>query len=226
MLAGIAARPAVSRQLSDTVRRVPRVQRRRQAIARVAAGLLGLLLAAQSARVGALEVAGVEFPARIEQEPAGTLLVLNGAGVRSAFFLDFYAAALYLPSRSASAAEVIDGAGPRRIALRLLRDVGMERFTNALEDGLRGNHDEAQMRRLAPRVRQLREIMAQLGVARAETRIDLDMLPGVGLVVRIDGRARGEPIRGDDFYRALLKTWVGERPVSDELKRALLAAVD
>jgi hypothetical protein len=68
--------------------------------------------------------------------------------------------------------------------------------------------------------------MAQLGVARAGTRIDLDMLPGVGLVVRIDGRARGGPIRGDDFYRALLKNWVGERPVSDGLKRALLAAED
>lgn len=212
--------------LEDARRRLTSPRLARRALGAAGACCLALWLAALPARLAAVEIAGVEFPARIEQEPAGTPLLLNGAGVRSAFFLDFYAAALYLPSRSASASEVIDGAGPRRVTLRLLRDVGSERFANALEDGLRGNHDEAQMQRLVPRVRQLREIMAQLGVARAGTRIDLDMLPGVGLVVRIDGRARGGPIRGDDFYRALLKNWVGERPVSDGLKRALLAAED
>lgn len=196
----------------------------RRAIARAAAPALALLLVARAAV--SLEIAGVEFPSSTELTPGGGVLVLNGAGIRSAFFLDFYAAGLYLPSRTPSAAEAIDGAGPRRVAIRLLRDVSAERFSNALEEGLRGNHSEAQMQRLAPRAQQLREIMNQLGVARAGMRIDLDLVPGVGTVVAIDGTARGAPIPGDDFFRALLKNWLGERPVSVELKRALLGTLD
>ena len=196
----------------------------REAFARAAAPALALLLAARVAF--ALEIAGVEFPSSLEAAPGGTALVLNGAGIRNAFFLDVYAVGLYLPRRTPSAAEAIDGTGARRVAIRLLRDVSARRFSDALESGLRGNHSEAQMEQLAPRIQQLRDIMSELGVARAGMRIDLDMLPGIGTVVTIDGRPRGAPIPGEDFYRALLKNWLGERPVSAELKRALLGASD
>jgi hypothetical protein len=184
---------------------------------------VALLLAAPLA--SALEIEGVEFPARIELKPAGALL-LNGAGIRTAFFLDIYAAGLYLPIRTSSAAQVIAGPGPQRMTLQLLREVSGERFSSALEDGLRANHSEAQMQQLAPRVERLRAIMTDLGATRAGMRIDLDRVPGTGTVVAIDGVPRGEPIPGDDFYQALLKNWIGEHPVSADLKRALLAATD
>ncbi len=32
----------------------------------------------------------------------------------------------------------------------------------------------------------------------------------------------GAPIAGEDFYRALLRIWLGDRPVQDDLKKALL----
>lgn len=206
--------------LEDARRRL--TARARGAFARALAPALALLLAS---RVFALEIAGVEFPSSLEG-PGGSALVLNGAGIRSAFFLDFYAVGLYLPRRTQSAAEAVDGAGARRVAIRLLRDVGAKRFSDALESGLRGNHGEARMQQLAPRIQQLRDIMTELGVARAGMRIDLDLVLGVGMVVVIDGRPRGAPIPGEDFYRALLQNWIGERPVSAELKRALLGASD
>ena len=31
-----------------------------------------------------------------------------------------------------------------------------------------------------------------------------------------------KPIAGEDFYRALLRIWLGEHPVQDNLKKALL----
>ncbi len=210
--------------LEDAGRRLTTRTSARRAIAHVVAPALALLLAARVAL--ALEIAGIEFPSSIELTPGGGVLLLNGAGVRSAFFLDVYAAGLYLPSRTPSAAEVIDGSGPRRMVIQLLRDVGAERFSDALESGLRGNHSEARMQQLAPRIQQLREIMNQLGVAQAGMRIELDLVPGVGTVVAIDGSPRGKPIPGEDFFRALLKNWLGERPISEELKRALLGAGD
>jgi hypothetical protein len=40
--------------------------------------------------------------------------------------------------------------------------------------------------------------------------------------VVIQGKPAGKPIAGEDFYRALLRIWVGDRPVQDDLKKALL----
>jgi len=38
----------------------------------------------------------------------------------------------------------------------------------------------------------------------------------------VDGKPAGAPIQGEDFYRALLRIWLGERPVQEDLKQALL----
>jgi len=42
----------------------------------------------------------------------------------------------------------------------------------------------------------------------------------------LNGDAKGAAIPGEDFYRALLKVWLGERPASAALKRALLGQVE
>jgi hypothetical protein len=52
-------------------------------------------------------------------------------------------------------------------------------------------------------------------------RITLDWT-GAGTAVTVDGKAAGQPIAGEDFYRALLKIWLGEKPVQADLKKALL----
>jgi hypothetical protein len=52
--------------------------------------------------------------------------------------------------------------------------------------------------------------------------ITLDWLPGTGTQMTVDGRNTGAPIAGEDFYRALLRIWLGPKPVQDDLKKALL----
>jgi hypothetical protein len=52
--------------------------------------------------------------------------------------------------------------------------------------------------------------------------ITLDWLPGAGTQMTVDGRYAGAPIAGEDFYRALLRIWLGPKPVQDDLKKALL----
>jgi hypothetical protein len=37
-----------------------------------------------------------------------------------------------------------------------------------------------------------------------------------------NGAPQGKPIPGEDFYRALLRIWLGEKPVDGELKQAML----
>jgi hypothetical protein len=70
-------------------------------------------------------------------------------------------------------------------------------------------------------VKQLEAIMAQVGEAKKGMAIALDWT-GAGTQVSIDGKPVGEPIAGEDFYRALLGIWLGEHPVQDDIKKDLL----
>jgi hypothetical protein len=45
---------------------------------------------------------------------------------------------------------------------------------------------------------------------------------GAGTQLVIQGKPAGRPIAGEDFYRALLRIWLGDKPVQDDLKKALL----
>ena len=51
--------------------------------------------------------------------------------------------------------------------------------------------------------------------------IDLDWT-GSDTQVMVQGKPAGKPIAGADFYKALLRIWRGDKPVQDDLKKALL----
>jgi hypothetical protein len=192
---------------------------------RGAAVWLALALALAPAGVAhALEVAGVEFPARIEVAPSRAPLVLCGAGIRRFFLFDVYAVGLYLAERPAGAEAAIAAPGPKRVAIQTLRDVDAADFVEAFETNLRANHDEAALRALAPEIARFEAIFASLEVIRTGMRVSIDLVPGSGTVVSIDGAPRGAAIPGDAFFAALLRNWLGLHPVSAELKRALLGA--
>ena len=63
--------------------------------------------------------------------------------------------------------------------------------------------------------------MAGIGEAKKGMAIDLDWT-GSATRLQVDGRSAGNPIAGEDFYRALLRIWLGDKPVQDDLKKALL----
>ena len=188
------------------------------------ASRLALAVLALCAALGvqAAEVAGVKLDDRAKVGAAE--LVLNGAGVRKRAFFNVYAIGLYLPDKKPGAADAIGSPGAKRVAIHMLRDVDAATFTEALVDGMRPNHDEATMKALEPRIAELSSIMNELKEAKKGMMVLLDWQPGAGTVVSVDGKARGKPIAGDDFYRALLRIWIGERPVQDDLKKALLGS--
>jgi len=176
--------------------------------------LLLLLLAAPA--FGA-EVAGVKIEDRLHVGNAE--LTLTGAGLRKRFFVQVYAMGLYVADRKA---DPVTQPGAKRIAIHMLRDVGADTFTAALVDGMRPNHDEATMKALEPRVARLGAILGEMKEAKKGMVILLDLVPGAGTQVSVGGKPAGKPIEGEDFYRALLRIWLGEKPVQDDLKKALL----
>jgi hypothetical protein len=167
----------------------------------------------------AAEVAGVKIDDKTRV--ADTELTLNGAGLRKRAFFQVYAIGLYLPQKSSSPAAVLEQRGPKRVAIHMLRDVGADAFNEALADGIRANHPEAEAKALEPRVKELATSIAELKEAKKGMAIMLDW-NGKETLLLAQGQARGRPIAGEDFYRALLRIWIGDKPVQDDLKKALL----
>jgi hypothetical protein len=176
-----------------------------------------LLLFSLSA--GAVEVAGVKLADKAQVDSRE--LALNGAGLRMRLFFKVYVIGLYLPEKSRDAAAVLAAPGPKRVTIHMLRDVGADTFSEALVEGLKANHSEADYRALEPRVKQLEAIMARVKEAKKGMDIALDWT-GAATRVSIRGQPTGEPIAGEDFYRALLRIWLGEHPVQDDIKTDLL----
>lgn len=175
------------------------------------------LLFALALPAHAADVAGVKFEdqARVE----GTALALTGAGLRKRLFFQVYAIGLYVQDRKA---DPVTQGGAKRVAIHMLRDVDAATFTEALVDGMRPNHDQAAMKAFEPNIAQLTALMAELKEAKKGMAIALDWVPGSGTQMRVDGKASGAPLAGEDFYRALLRIWLGDKPVQDDLKKALL----
>ena len=170
----------------------------------------------------AVEVRGVKFADTATV--AGQPLQLNGAGVRVKVIIDVYAAGLYVGKRDTSAQALVSQPGAKSMQIVLLRELTGEEFADAMVKGFRKNNSEADVARFQPRLDELRKTMVAFGTVKKGTAIQLNFVPGAGSRTLVDGAQKGSDIPGDDFYAALLKIWLGAKPVDDDLKDGLLGA--
>lgn len=183
----------------------------------LALALLGGALAAQAA-----ELEGVRLEDRVRVD--GQELQLNGMALRVRYSLfKVYVAGLYLPQRTTTARAAFESRGAKRIVLVMMREATAEQFVESIAAGLRANNNGAELGRVRAQTEALFAKIRGIGQAGAGMRIVLDYAPSAGATTLIvDGRPQGAPMRGEDFYRALLRIWLGERPVQDDLKQLLL----
>src|SRR5216683_6975377 len=168
----------------------------------------------------AAEIEGVKVDERVRIGSAD--LQLNGAGIRTRLIFKVYVGALYLPEKKSSATEVLALGGAKRVSMTLLRDLTARQLTDALEEGIRANSSEAELAALKERIDALVATMNEIESAKEKTVITLDFLPESGTRVTVDGAARGKTVPGEDFFVALLRIWLGEKPVDADLKKAML----
>lgn len=168
----------------------------------------------------AADVAGVHFDEKASV--AGSELTLNGAGLRTRFMLKIYAMGLYLPKRADSAEAIAGTTGPKRIQIITLRDLTAEQFADALVEGLKKNHNETEFTKLQARTDDFRNALLSLKSAPKGSEIRLEWLPGSGTRLSFGNETRGKDIPGEDFFRALLRIWLGDKPADQDLKNALL----
>ncbi len=182
------------------------------------AGLLGL----SSLSAAALELKGVQLEEQVQV--ADQKLVLNGAGLRSMLFFKMYVAGLYLAGKQTSAEAVMADTGAKRIVLHVLTDNDEPaHFQKGFRKAIEMNRSEKEIAELRERMEAFIHLFDNVKAVKKGDVIDLDWQPGAGTRVIFDGAELGK-VAGEDFYRALLSIWIGEKPVSSDIKKGMLGA--
>ena len=183
---------------------------------RLIAGLAALCVAAA---VAAADVGGV----RIDDNTSvgGQPLVLNGAGVRKRAIFKVYVGSLYVPQKATTAQAVLAQA-PRRVQLNVLRNLSADQLIGALVDGLKQNTTAAEMQAIAVQTGEMAAIMKSFGEAKEGSVVTLDFVDGA-TKIGLNGAPQGS-IDGEAFNRALTRIWIGDHPVQDDLKKAMLGS--
>lgn len=182
----------------------------------IASLLAWLVLVAPMAQ--AREVAGVTVPDTVEVE--GERLALNGAGVRSRFFVKVYVGALYLKQPVQDAATAVEQAPPKRVLLHFLyKEVSAEKLVEAWNEGFEKNTLPEVRAALQSRIDRFNALFPT--VRKGDT-IRVDLLADGATRVAVNDQLRGT-VPGADFQQALLRIWLGEKPADGDLKQAMLA---
>jgi hypothetical protein len=148
----------------------------------------------------------------------------NGVGLRKRAIFKVYVAGLYVAQKSSNAAAVIADKGARRVSLRMLRDVDAGSFIDSFNEGLKSNLSEAQLTALKPQTDALTATLKSIGEAKKGDAINFDYTPEGGTRISVNGQPRGDAIAGADFFSAVLRIWLGEKPADESLKKGMLGA--
>jgi hypothetical protein len=168
----------------------------------------------------AVDVSGYKF--EDTAKVAGKDLKLNGAGMRTKFVIKVYAAGLYLPEKKTTVAEVLKQNGPRRITLIMARDVSSDDFGKAFMDGLNENVDKAEKSKIVSQIGKFGEMFAMVDGLKKGDVLHIDWVPASGTYIELNGKKLIENVPDITFYNALMRIWLGDKPVDRSLKPALL----
>lgn len=179
------------------------------------------MLAATLPAAAVTEVAGIKFEdtARVANQE----LKLNGAGVRYKAIFKVYAVGIYLSDKKTTVPDFLAATGPRRIQIVMLRDVTNEEFGSGFMGGVQKNTDRAEKGKMINQLIKLGELFSTVPELKKGDMLTTDWVPGVGTVFQLNNKKIAEPLPDIAFYNAILRIWLGEKPIDAKLKRLLLS---
>lgn len=180
---------------------------------------IAIFLLFLSGHVMALELAGVKVDDTAQVGNA--TLKLNGAGLRTKVIFKVYVGALYLTEKKHSTASVLADTGAKRLNMFMLRELSSDQLLEAFEKGLSKNNTPAELAAMNSRIKEFSAIFRSAREVSKGDVITIDYFPGEGTRVSINGIEKGR-LAGAEFNSALLKIWLGNEPVDEDLKKGLL----
>lgn len=178
---------------------------------KAAAAVLALALPAL-----AREVAGVAFPETVPLD--GRELKLNGAGLRTKFFVKVYAGGLYLAEPSSDARAIVAADAPKRVRMVFLRDVDAKKIMETYREGFENNSAGPELPSL---LQKLERIAPALSDMKKGGEMLVTYVPGQGTTVAVAGGGSAT-VEGKDFADAMFRNWLGPKPADGGLLEAFL----
>lgn len=150
-------------------------------------------------------------------------LTLNGSGRRRKLFVDLYVAALYLPERQRDANAILASKERRRLSITAVRELSSEDVARAFIQGMQQSVDKAERARIVPQLQRLGEVLSQQrSLVRGDV-MTIDWQPEIGTTIAINGKPIAPAFPDIVFYNNILKIFIGDNPIDEDLKKSLLS---
>lgn len=156
--------------------------------------------------------------------PAWAEPLINGIASHSEFNKERFIAALYSETLSSDANTIIQANEDKRLELRITaRRLSARRLNNMWIEGMAINNSGSTLSEQAQNMVAFTGMITHKLVA--GDHIVIDSKPGFGTTVSVNGTELGN-IASDDFFNLLLRTWIGNVPLSSDFRDALLKEGD
>ena len=103
----------------------------------------------------------------------------------------------------------------------LADEITAKELVASLNNALAANHIPMELALIEARLRQLNDMMLKVGVLKKGAVVTLSYLPASGTHIHINSEER-LVVKGEDFFRAMLRIWIGDKPVDGRLRDAML----
>lgn len=137
------------------------------------------------------------------------------------YFFKLYDAALFSPPESITE-DVLTGQHPFHLEFNYLRKIDKAIILESSAKMLSKNLSSNELSSITDRVARIND--AYRTVQKGDSS-SLTFIPGQGTTLKINGK-EVTTIEGDDFARLYFQIWLGEQPISEELKLYLLGGAD
>jgi hypothetical protein len=165
----------------------------------------------------AKEMSGITMPEALQTGGQG--LVLNGAGVRTKYFMDLYVGGLYLRQKTGDADKTMASDEPMAIRLHIISSlITSEKMETATREGF----INATAGATAPLASRIEDFIAVFREKINKQDIyEFSYMPGEGTKISKNGRLK-TTIQGIDFKKALFGIWLCAKPAQESLKAQML----
>ena len=164
-------------------------------------------------------VNGATLPARLFQTK--TELVLNGAGVRTKYFIKPYVSGLYLKSKSSDAKEIINADKPMAVRMHIISNLMTNsNMTTAIIEGFEKSTN-GNTKPIQPKIDICTKVFNKEPIKVGDV-FDIYYIPNQGTKIFKNGIFQEPIIPGLDLKKAIFGIWLCDNPVEESLKKKML----
>ncbi len=163
----------------------------------------------------------VDLEEVITLSPGGPELRLKGAATKSNARQAIYVGGLYLQNDSQSVTDLLSNTGAKRFLIKTNDVVKPESIIRAINLGITVNHTEQELNSLAGAIEEFNRIWK--AEVKQGDEVFVDFTASGETQISVNGATKGM-IAGELFYQAFLKTWLGDKPLNQDIKKQLMGA--